>query len=271
MAELLQAASAQVDGEQALIRWLASQIDDAQAAGDEQIVRLESDADLVKVVTVHKSKGLEYPLVFLPFACSFRAVAKARTAYVKPADANGVRSLVLQPSDDQIAAADLDRQREDLRLLYVALTRARHALWLGFAALKTGNGSECTAWRSAVGYLLCGPDKVAAGQLQAVLANTLQPNADSLLLRAAAPADIGLGRLQPRGQATPLRDLQVYAADFERRWTVGSFSGLVRDLAAPGATALGAAPLRDDEALAPTGDGDGDGDGGGGGGGGGGD
>ena len=44
--------------------------------GDEQIVRLESDADLVQVVTVHKAKGLEYPLVFLPFACSFRAVDK---------------------------------------------------------------------------------------------------------------------------------------------------------------------------------------------------
>ncbi len=256
LAELLQAASAQVDGEQALIRWLASQIDETPAAGDEQIVRLESDADLVKVVTVHKSKGLEYPLVFLPFACSFRAVSKARTAYVNPADASGGRCLVLQPSDAQIAAADLDRQREDLRLLYVALTRARHALWLGFAALKSGNSSDCTAWRSAIGYLMCGPDKVAAEQLAAVLHNTLQPHADSVLQRAQAPAQIGQSRLQPRGQPTPLRDLQVYAADFERRWTVGSFSGLVRDLAAPGPQALGAALLRDDEALAPTADGD---------------
>jgi exodeoxyribonuclease V beta subunit len=269
LAELLQAASAQVDGEQALIRWLASQIDDAHAAGDEQTVRLESDADLVKVVTVHKSKGLEYPLVFLPFACSFRAVSKARTAFVSPADAAGGRSLVLQPSDAQTMAADRERQREDLRLLYVALTRARHALWLGFAALKTGNGSDCTAWRSAAGYLLCGPDKVAAEQLAAVLRNTLQPNSDSVLQRADAPADIGHSRLQPRDPPTPLRDLQVYAADFERRWSVGSFSGLVRDLAAPSLLALGDTPLRDDEALAPTageegdfrGDFDADGDG----------
>jgi exodeoxyribonuclease V beta subunit len=40
-------------------------------AGDARQLRLESDADLVQVVTVHKSKGLEYPLVFLPFACTF--------------------------------------------------------------------------------------------------------------------------------------------------------------------------------------------------------
>ena len=67
LAELLQAASAQLDGEQALIRWLANQLEAHGVGDDEQIVRLESDADLVKVVTVHKAKGLEYPLVFLPF------------------------------------------------------------------------------------------------------------------------------------------------------------------------------------------------------------
>ncbi|MCT7075927.1 3'-5' exonuclease, partial [Salmonella enterica] len=65
-----------LDGEHALIRHLAAQI---AAAGephaetaDEQIVRLESEAALIKVVTIHKSKGLEYPLVLLPFVCSAR-------------------------------------------------------------------------------------------------------------------------------------------------------------------------------------------------------
>ena len=68
LAELLQNASLQQEGEQALIRWLAEQIANPSGGGDEAIVRLESDADLVKIVTIHKSKGLEYPLVFLPFA-----------------------------------------------------------------------------------------------------------------------------------------------------------------------------------------------------------
>lgn len=48
------------------------QIEAPGQGSEEQVVRLESDEDLVKVVTVHKSKGLEYPVVFLPFAADFR-------------------------------------------------------------------------------------------------------------------------------------------------------------------------------------------------------
>ena len=59
----------ELDGEHALIRHLAEQV---QSPGSEEILRLESDADLIKVVTIHKSKGLEYPLVLLPFICSWR-------------------------------------------------------------------------------------------------------------------------------------------------------------------------------------------------------
>ncbi|WP_164139872.1 3'-5' exonuclease, partial [Stenotrophomonas maltophilia] len=63
LAEWLQRAAVELDGEHALIRHLAEQV---QSPGSEEILRLESDADLIKVVTIHKSKGLEYPLVLLP-------------------------------------------------------------------------------------------------------------------------------------------------------------------------------------------------------------
>lgn len=66
LAELLQQAAGELDGEQALIRHLAEHLANAGQAGEEQILRLESDEQLVKVVTIHKSKGLEYPLVYLP-------------------------------------------------------------------------------------------------------------------------------------------------------------------------------------------------------------
>jgi exodeoxyribonuclease V beta subunit len=65
LAELLQTASSTLDGEQALIRWLLTEMSEGGGQGDEQVVRLESDADLVKVITIHKSKGLEYSLVCL--------------------------------------------------------------------------------------------------------------------------------------------------------------------------------------------------------------
>ena len=259
LAELLQTASAQLDGEQALIRWLASQIDGATSstgtagASDEQIVRLESDADLVQVVTVHKSKGLEYPLVFLPFASSFRPVVKARTRFVSALDDTGQRTLHLQPSAAQLAAADQERLREDLRLLYVALTRARHALWVGVAALKSGPGDANLSHRSAVGTLLCGAAPVPAGALPGLIEALVKPCSAIVLQRAAPLPAIARSALAPRAALPPLRASLPYAGQFDRRWTVGSYSMLVRALpvlAALPAPTLGpasAAAQRDDE------------------------
>lgn len=72
LSELLQTASVHLDGEAALIRHLAEAMAEEGNTPEEHILRLESDAERVKIVTIHKSKGLEYPLVFLLFACSFR-------------------------------------------------------------------------------------------------------------------------------------------------------------------------------------------------------
>ena len=65
LAELLQQAAGELDGEQALIRHLAEHLASSGQAGEEQILRLESDEQLVKVVTIHKSKGLELSLIHI--------------------------------------------------------------------------------------------------------------------------------------------------------------------------------------------------------------
>ncbi|MCV2356710.1 exodeoxyribonuclease V subunit beta [Paucibacter sp. B2R-40] len=237
LAELLQAASGLQSGEAGLIRWLAAQIEQSGVAGasaaEDAVVRLESDADLVKLVTVHKSKGLEYPLVFLPFAASFRAISKARSSYVKQPDAEGHAQLYLQPSDEQIAQADVERQREDLRLLYVALTRARHALWIGVGALKVGQGKDCVTYRSAIGYVLGGAQPFEAQQLQQLARELAAGNPQMALMPAARAPELGPSLLQPRGALPPLLEAPAYNADFERRWGIGSFSALVRAMPSP--------------------------------------
>ncbi|WP_373509102.1 UvrD-helicase domain-containing protein, partial [Thiocapsa sp.] len=150
LAELLQQASVLLDGEHALIRHLAEQCRDAnRGAGDDaRQIRLESDADLVQVVTVHKSKGLEYPLVFLPFAADHRQTTKDDLP-LKWHDAQGRLQLGLRADDEILERADRERLGEDLRKLYVALTRARHATWVGLAPLAGLEGG-------AFGYLLGG-------------------------------------------------------------------------------------------------------------------
>ena len=254
LAELLAAASAQLDGEQALIRWLVQQMQEGSASSDDQIVRLESDADLVKVVTVHKSKGLEYPVVCLPFACSFRAVTRKFTPFLNLANAEGERTLHLQLSEDALAQADHERQREDMRLLYVALTRARHALWLGFAALKVGNGAQCSTHHSAAGYLIGGLDAREAADWLAPLQALAQGQPDIALHAAPYTSLHAVPRtlLALRSTPVPLQDQLPYVADFDRRWGIGSFSQLVRGVgqsAFSGRAVYAPRPADDERAL----------------------
>ncbi|GAA4412257.1 exodeoxyribonuclease V subunit beta [Quisquiliibacterium transsilvanicum] len=266
LAELLQNASGQLEGEQAAIRWLGMQIEGGEGTTDEQVLRLESDADLVKVVTVHKSKGLEYPVVCLPFPCSFRRVERKNTSHLNLPDDSGHREVKLQYSDAELQRADRERLREDLRLFYVALTRARHALWMGFAAIKVGNGNDCLTHLSAAGYLLGGPQArgpsdwlaplealavraagpdgavTAAGAADGatdVAAEGASVGAESragaprrIVLRAAGQ-DLPRTALRAREAPPPLQDRPPYDARFERSWSLGSFSSLVRDLPAP--------------------------------------
>ncbi|RBK69957.1 3'-5' exonuclease, partial [Xanthomonas oryzae] len=67
LAELLQEADARALGPHGLVDWLLRRIANADDNDDAQQLRLESDARRVQIVTLHKSKGLEYPLVFLPY------------------------------------------------------------------------------------------------------------------------------------------------------------------------------------------------------------
>lgn len=136
LAELLQQVSGQLDGEQALIRYLAEHIaGDGVLSADEQKVRLESDAELVQVITIHKSKGLEYGLVFMPFIASARPVKGDRLP-VSYHDPQGNARYSFTPTEAILAQAEHERLAEDIRKLYVGVTRAKYACWLGLAPLE---------------------------------------------------------------------------------------------------------------------------------------
>ncbi|WP_348698646.1 exodeoxyribonuclease V subunit beta [Duganella fentianensis] len=228
LAELLQTASRQLDGEQALIRWLAEQIEGGEAGGDERVLRLESDAELVQVITVHKSKGLEYPLVYLPFAVTARKVERRNRSFFEYSDGNGARQIDMALTDEALALMEQARLQEDLRLLYVALTRARHYLWLGVTAQAARKEGENTLHESALGYLLTGgealPSELMLERWQHAIAGC-----DSIVLRTLeAAGEASVTRLQRVEQRPALLEPQAYAACFERDWTVGSFSSLAR-------------------------------------------
>lgn len=155
LAEWSQETSSTLDGEQALIRVLAGHV--ADPPPNEQILRLESDAELIQVVTIHSSKGLEYPIVVLPFACHWSEVSGQRSeALYHEGDQVQLEIGNKEQAKEAYALADGERLQEDLRLLYVALTRARHTTFVGVGPLAPGNNSSPQLHRGALGYLLGG-------------------------------------------------------------------------------------------------------------------
>ncbi len=95
--------------------------DDAEEHGEAE-VRLESDARAVAVVTVHKAKGLQWPVVFVPFLAS----PKGRKDHVPVFHAAGEAVVDLAAAQASEGAADAELRQESVRLAYVALTRAEH-------------------------------------------------------------------------------------------------------------------------------------------------
>ncbi|ROM89347.1 exodeoxyribonuclease V subunit beta [Pseudomonas brassicacearum] len=253
LSELLQQAAAELDGEQALIRHLSEHLALSGQAGEEQILRLESDEQLVKVVTIHKSKGLEYPLVFLPFICSAKPVDGSRLP-LHYHDANGQAQITLSPTPELIALADDERLAEDLRLLYVAVTRAQHACWLGVTDLKRGNNNSSVLHLSALGYLLGGGEKLAESTALKRWLEDLQQNCTALSYGEMPEATTERFH-PPRNEATLLAPL-IPKRKAAENWWIASYSALrIGDSLSAGNDEAPESPqaqkLFDDERLDP--------------------
>ncbi|AZD27521.1 exodeoxyribonuclease V subunit beta [Pseudomonas chlororaphis] len=253
LSELLQQAAAELDGEQALIRHLAEHLALSGQAGEEQILRLESDEQLVKVVTIHKSKGLEYPLVFLPFICSAKPVDGSRLP-LHYHDESGEAQVTLRPTPELIAQADDERLAEDLRLLYVALTRAQHACWLGVADLKRGNHNSSVLHLSALGYLLGGGALLNESSGLAHWLQDLQQGCEAMSV-GEMPSATDSRFHPPRNDATLLAPLAPKRRAAEN-WWIASYSALrISDSLGAGNTEAPESPqaqkLFDDERLDP--------------------
>ena len=110
-------------------------------------LRLESDEQLVKIVTVHRSKGLEFPIVFLPFAWDARVAPRMLwDAQFHVRDDPGFAEVLhLAPTDADRAEARLEDFSEEVRLLYVALTRGRLRCVVTWGRVK-GSEAAPLAW-----------------------------------------------------------------------------------------------------------------------------
>jgi len=221
LAELLQQAARQHQHPQQLLKWFDYQCQADNPQNDAQL-RLESDANLIRIVTQHGAKGLEYPIVFIPFASHYKAPlgqGQSTAEYFEyhVPETHQLKRLV---GKDQTAtdAVTAETHAESIRLLYVAITRATHRCYVGVAPLPNSH-------RSPLGLTL----KLAAVDDWATSLHTFMQTTEgsSALIPIA---------VEPQ----PIFERQTNAADpapwvvakrqhqTQDHWSLSSFSALVR-------------------------------------------
>jgi exodeoxyribonuclease V beta subunit len=175
-------------GPEELLGWLRGKRQGVEKLDDEDQLRLESDENLVTIATIHKSKGLEYPVVFCPFMWDTRVGKRSQTSYAVFHDDSKILRIDLGTENIEQHYSRQQREilAEEMRLLYVAVTRARNRCYLGWG--KVGAGGRNVSERSALGYLL----------QQTGTAVTVNEDATGLTLMglaAAAPQAVGIEAL----------------------------------------------------------------------------
>ena len=222
-------------GSEELLGWLASRRDPSAARLEEHQLRLESDDRAVKIVTIHKSKGLEYPVVFCPF--TWEGAAAVRPGKVLVHDPHKPTSRILDLGSERFsrhqALYTQEVLAENLRLLYVAMTRAKRSCYLVWGRINT-------AETSALAYILHGSDPQAAPEPLAALQAHMAACDDAALLGgleelvAKSNGTIGLRilgeprrlRLKKAIAGEKALNCRYYSARFSRSWKVTSYSAL---------------------------------------------
>ena len=222
LAELIQDyCSRQKSAMEAVLHWLAAHRQAENGDDETAQLRLESDEQLVKIITIHKSKGLEYPIVFCPFLwdANLRAANDEIVRFHDPEFDNAAYVAMVEPSLARAKEFVLQEEKaEDLRLLYVALTRARERCVI--------------TWGNANGV----NDSAFFGLLHPTLTkiDPVQMEVDIQVLADSSNHTIAVEPLIEQAIVTlhnNLADTQTLAArqfvgKIDKPWRIGSFSAL---------------------------------------------
>ncbi|GAB3481512.1 exodeoxyribonuclease V subunit beta [Marinomonas epiphytica] len=241
LCEKLQQKSLELESKEGVVRYLKLSIQTPNGDSDDQKIRLETDAELVRIVTVHKSKGLEYPIVYLPFPLEVR---KSKADFALYHDAEKALLISPDPTDEELEAHKEEAFASDIRLSYVALTRSKEACYIGMMEV----GSKATKSRGAIsevhasglGSLVAEGETLEFGDLKASLQRLSQHGQEGeielVLMPEQAP---DLPRFKMQKEAEVEAAARAFNGKIERDWWLGSYSSLVvesheNDQARPG-------------------------------------
>ncbi len=235
IAELLHAvAQSEHLGASALLAWLVDQrwrTDELPA--DQRARRLESDAHAVQVLTIHRSKGLQFPVVFCPYVMGHGARPRIPLQHQDPDLGCNVVHLGGPGEDRAKVLARGDDLGEHLRLLYVAMTRAEHRVVVWWWPVHEQEHSPFSK-------LLFG-----TGDVPRVAASEVAPKV-ARAGRDAKPFDSALARLGPdarwvlvpdapdpvdwqaHDEAPPTLEVRDFTGRIDPTWQRSSYTALTR-------------------------------------------
>lgn len=230
LAELLQQNAAIHPGMDALTIWFARQIQ--EASEEEAELRLESDENLVRIVTIHASKGLQYPIVFVPYLSCCRPVrSKDDVLRIHDEDKQACIDISTTQDEQHLALAEKERLAEDVRLLYVALTRAESRLYVAWGRIGT---KSPTTSQTALAYLLY-PDVSTISDLVGEAfyqpLQTLVQDSSGAIELQPLPESAGVDSVMS-GTGDVARSLEpaTFTGSIAVDWRITSFSALTRDV-----------------------------------------
>ncbi len=242
LVESLHAEDAHRATPEVLLAWLQARLAE-DARDDAAELRLESERNLVQIVTIHRAKGLEYPIVFCPFlwdgSTGRRESHPYHCEYHDDAD-NLVMDFRILPDEEKErikSDSSADRLAERLRMTYVALTRAIHRCYVVVGRYSQGSGhgvSGAESRRSALNWLAAGGGMSAAQWRENKTTADDMDTAWQVLASRGAPV-IGYGVL-PAEPGVPLLPTSVNPQSIEilapparilPGWRLGSYSQLI--------------------------------------------
>ncbi|MBU0988357.1 MAG: exodeoxyribonuclease V subunit beta [Proteobacteria bacterium] len=222
-----------------LVRWLSVQRKTALSGSEVHQLRLESDEYAVKIVTIHKSKGLEYPVVFCPYAWDGSIIEDREvTFHTEDKDQALMLDLDAKNNRPHLQRAQNELLAENIRLLYVALTRAKKRCYLVWGRFRT-------AETAAMAYLfhsgrmeknnLNGKDLVTALKSSVSTLENEDLSADLRLIESRSKGTINLAAL-PIGNHSAYRPFKrpaetlcdrQFSGNIDISWKIASYSYMV--------------------------------------------
>ncbi len=234
LAELLQGACAEQQlGMEGLLKWLAAEIQSGGAnSADEYQLRLERDDKAVCIVTVHKSKGLEYGIVFCPFTWGDAKLSSHATG-ISYHDSNNRLTLDIASGwRDRKAMALNEELAQKIRLLYVAVTRAKHRCYLVWGNFNAGRVSAPAYVFSSIEP--DGPDAYTplADQSKARNGEAIREDVETIVGGEKAirvvPMPAVSGKVwEPSEDSAPALAARSFGGEIDRTWGVSSFTSLL--------------------------------------------